>query len=170
MARFLLHDFCKSSRKRFVGSLAFVWSLGLALGSLLFSYSFHAASFSSYSVVFSHTSVLGLLNVAFFPLMASFFLVYLGAPRLLFILIFAKAFSFSFVFTWMFSYFRSAAWLVCPLFLFEEFAGTVLLWIYWLRVCPKFASFKNITPYFAVSVVMVALDFHYVSPFLSSLI
>ncbi len=168
MARFLLHDFCKSARKTGGFLLALAWSLGLFSGCVLFLHGDQWIPSLMRQAAECQVSIVGLVNVTLFPFLFSAFTVYLAKPWLLAAVVWGKACSFSFVSLWVMHAFGSAGWLVYPLLMFSDLCMAVLLWCYWLRYAAgeRGFSLKAMTPYLIALFLIGSVDYCLVSPFL----
>ncbi len=170
MARFLLHGFCKESRRRKVFFLLTVWLAGLACGYALYLNADPSVVSLMRQAVSSQVSITGLANVILIPFLFSAFAAYLGRPFLFLAVAFGKGTAFSFVLLCGMGALGTAGWLFCPLLLFSDFCAVVLLWCYWLRFfCGSSFSFGKTGVYLAFGIAGGWVDYCMISPFLAAL-
>ena len=152
--------------------LDFFWFAGLISGA---SASFYAGNpFVSTMRAASSgcVSISGLLSVLLLPLLFSAFAVYICQIRLLFPIVFVKAFCFSFVAMGIDSAFGSAGWLVRILLLFGSGFSLPILWWFWNRLLaskPDRILSDFVTAMTAIAVI-ACFDHWMIAPFLANLI
>ena len=152
--------------------LDFFWLSGLASGAAASIYAGDSLVSMMRAASVGCVSISGLLSVLVLPLLFSAFAVYIRQIRLLFPIIFIKAFSFSFVSMALDSSFGSAGWLMRILLPFGTSVSLPVLWWFWNR---SITSRQNqvLTDFVAaLSVISVAAAFDYwlIVPFLADLI
>lgn len=171
MARFLLHDFCKSERRGRCLYLALSWVAGLTMGGLVFV---HAdASFLSLmrSTRMVPVSISGLVSVILFPFLISAFSAYCSMNWTLYVAVFGKAFGFCLAAFSCASAFGSAGWLICPLLLFSDVGTVFALWLFWLHcgAAGRGLSVKTWLLCLMAAGLFGIVDVCFISPFLAVL-
>ena len=158
-------------QKTAVRLLAVSWCLGIVLG--------YMAAVSAQSVITDvvqrctsvEMSIIGGLAVTVLPFLMSAFAVSFSEPWLLLIFSTYKAFSFSFSAWGVCFAFGQSGWLVLFLFLFSDLLMIPLLYLYWLRHIrgDRAANIWELPLLICISLLVGAVDYRFVAPFLASL-
>lgn len=172
MARFLHRFSPHHSRKYHIIFLAFVWVFGLFCGVGLS----HCAGDSFPSLMrrtaLSSVSIVNLLTVSLLPFLFSAFAVYIHSYAFLAALCFIKGCLFAFVSSGIFLAFDSAGWLIRLLLMFSDLACLIPLWWFWISYFHdrRRGSYAMLIKCGMIAVLIVSLDYLYVSPLLVKLI
>jgi hypothetical protein len=110
-----------------------VWVAGLICGGVIANQASDQYLLLMRGAAKSSVSIIGLLAAECFPFLCVFFSVYISRPRLIYIVCFCKACSFSFTGFAIMAAFGSAGWLVRFLLQFTSSASLALLCWYALR-------------------------------------
>ena len=172
MARFLLHESPKSSRKGSTVFLALSFSAGLTGGILTFIAAGQSIFPLMRSTLSGSVSIVSLLCVTALPFLFSAVAVFLSGPQLLFPIAFGKAFFFSFFSLGTMAAFGSAGWMIRCLLMFSDLMGLPLLYYYWQRHIPGGHAFSSMEAFafFSLFFLIGSIDFCLISPFLAGLI
>lgn len=156
-------------RSFLIVSLLFIWGLGI-----LFGYSFFEPSFLPMMrcAVIQPVSIVGLFSCLFVPLLFSFFSVITNKPIIILIVCFLKAASLGFTIAILSSLFATSAWLIRFLFLFSDSCFCTVLLVLWLhRFCAsKIHTYCVFFVCSMIGLVLAAVDFFAISPFLQRLL
>lgn len=147
--------------------LAFVWILGL-VGGVICLYPAED-SFLSLMRTFSYNrlSIVSVLALYLLPCFFTALAVCFSGFRLLYLLCFSKAFSFSYVSALVVRSFGSAGWLVWLLLLGPELLNLPLLFFFWLRApqIDRRYSFSSALLLMALGFLGCSLSYRVISPF-----
>lgn len=156
--------------RRFI--LASVWICGLLLGAVFSGFLSAELSSVMLSAVRSSVSLFGLLAVRLLPFLLSALLLYFSRSRLLYAVIFLKAFLYSYFGTSLLMTCHSAGWVLFGFLTFSDTLISPVLWFFWLRDidAQSHASYRAhaIGAFFAVAVTCI--DYTYIVPYLARLI
>ncbi len=171
MARFLLHDFCKSGRKGRCFFLALAWAAGLLSGVLLFLHADTSFLSLMHRVRTVPVSIVGLVSVLVFPFLISAFSVYSSLDWVLYLAALGKGFGYCLAVLSCAAAFGSAGWLICPLLLFSDGGGVLFLWLYWLRCGTGGGGFSTKVWLLCLggACLLGLVDLLFISPFLAAL-
>ena len=151
--------------------LSLCWSAGLILGNRL-AVQLPDAHFSLMrTAAQSRVSIVGMVIVAFLPLILSVAALWFSKPMLLSFIAFSKALSFGFCITMTNIAFGDAGWLVGRMLLFtDSIMAVVMLWLWFRSINGAYPMQKrDICICFAVAATVLLVDIYAVSPFMISL-
>ncbi len=152
--------------------LAAVWITGLVLGCILGMRTNEIYRYLMRSAAQSAVSIIGLLATAGVPFLFVYFSVYISRPKLIYLICFLKACSYSLTGMMILSVYGSAGWLVRLLLQFTESGAMILLC--WFACGHLEGSREKLgTDTVICSVLLLCLgcmDHCYVSPFLAMLV
>lgn len=152
--------------------LAVVWILGLVFGSVLVTVSDDSYFLLMCEAANCPVSITGLIASVFLPFLISAFAVFIGKPKLIFVICFCQAAGFSFAAAAALAAFGSAGWLIGSLLLFSDICFNPVLCWFWIR---QISANRNSFPAdafvcTAFAALIGSVDLCVVSPFLAMLI
>ncbi len=148
------------------------WLLGLCAGGFL-GLLFEPFSFSMMrSAAVQSVSIVGLFLSALFPLVFTYFSVYLHKPIIIFLVCLFKAVAFGFSGTVIAKYFGDSGWLMQFLLLFSDSCVLPVLFLVWFLCLGDSNNMKRIPflSYCIFGISVAAVDYYVVSPFVLGLL
>ena len=151
--------------------LTLSWSLGACIGYLLSLHSSEVYISLMYNAPLVRVSIVGLLFVAFLPLLLSIWAVYCSVDFLIYILAFLKSFSFVFAGCCVYSAYANAGWLIDWFLLFSTSISAIPLFWFWCRsfVWGKRFLKRDCIFCIGITIAVAGLDYFTISRFLQSL-
>lgn len=148
--------------------LAICWLLGLLFGVICYAFSGPDTVSLMRGVVFCPVSIVGLLNAVLIPFLLSVLFVALSVPKMLLVICFVKAFSFSFVSLGILMSTDCGGWFVRYFLQFSDCIMIPLFYWYWSNfVLPFTVPHQSVTGIACcVLVLAVFLDYRVVAPYL----
>lgn len=163
----LQSDSCK--KKQFI--LAFVWCLSLGLGSL-FALTTQPVTVSLMCIaLMCRVSIFGLVVILLFPLFLSAMAVKFSVPGIIYLIVLIDGISFGYFMLGSVLAFGSPAWLIGLMLAFSKLALIVPMLSFYLQC---FSNEDSLMPSFVncflTAMIIGALDYFVVSPFLISIV
>ena len=154
--------------------LAFCWISGVLSGAAVFASDVFLFSSLVGRAVTERLSWTESLSTVLVPVFLSAAALFLCVPLILFLVCFGKAFLFGLLSAGVLYSFGSAGWLIRALFLFCDFAGMPILYVYWLRsLDADDTAFLRFCHFLLVMAVFLGLwyaDVRIITPILARLI
>ena len=170
MARFLHQVFQPSHRRMYWLPLAFFFLLGLFTGGWIFLQTDPSYTSLMCLAMRSRVSIVGLAGVLLLPFLFSTFAVSLGWPRLLFLIAYGKACTFSCVALCVLTAYGTGGWLAFPLLLFSDVCILPCLWLFWVcHLGGQRCSWQSLASYMIAAAAVGSVDYYIISPFLACL-
>ena len=161
--------FSRSSRKA-AFLLSLVWILGLLCGCHMGTT--YCAMFSSYFYDLRTVPLSFVLRLisSTLPLFLTLSLAAVFRCEASLLIVFCRAFCFSAILSACACVYSSAGWLVCSLMFFSSFLlNPVYLYFWYLLLSKQRLSKQLLFAFFAMHIIVVLVDYSFVSRFLSSL-
>lgn len=152
--------------------LAFSLIAGLILGALTASSASDSVMLLMRLAICRPVSIVGLLSICLLPFLFSVLAVFLSKSWLLIPVCFSKAFNYSFCALIISRIAGDPGWLLHILFLFSDTCLFVMLCWFWIRHITGMRAtvIRDAAICIVVFIVLGALDYCYISPFLAMLI
>ena len=169
MVRFLHLRYANHLRNYAVPILASCWMMGLTFGVVVARSV--SVEFYSHAATAPNASLFSELIVVMFPIIVSILIMYTGLSWLIPVIAFLKAFCFAYVSQVLVRGFGSASWLMQLLWMFSDCASAPFLWWFWCRSLKstKFTLTSSSSAMLIAALVIIILDYRFISPILSSL-
>lgn len=148
------------------------WISGLLLGTLVAADFEASVSSLMRTAVFGRVSIISLCATAFFPFLLVGYIVYSKRLRILFLICFCKAFSFSFCAWLVRCSFGTAGWLMQPLLQFTDVCMVPVFCWFSIRYLlgHKSSLLKDGIVYVISGITVIVMDYFFITPFVAKLL